>query len=836
MTFRILVIEDSLTVAGILCSALEDKGISSEYAASAEEGLQCLRDNHLSGTQYDALLLAWHLPDQNGGYVVDRILSSFPNDLIPIMIYSEKMEDEAFKLCSNKNTPIDLQFKSDLAYFPERMHTFLTLHSASVKDTNLGGSPVIDVSESEVVDEVANVKILLVDDSPTHSMKYSNALKKHGYTVYQAESVKLGMSLALEVRPTIAIVDYMMPFEKGDVLVRQLLANPKTEDCMVVMLSSRSDIQEEVLKAGALNLLSKDEPINIFLLRVQAIANGAIANRVNQQLHFFEEICEQMNIGFLRRCNKIYKPANRKMASIVASCPTLFSILDEIEVKPSELDLGCDRQSVFSNDEQKYLLDLTDSDGDTKNYIYTAFTLSDKSEAILLQDNTLIVDKNRQLALANKKLQQQALYDPLTGLANRILFQAQIIKSIELAKRKNEKLAILSIDLDYFKRVNDSLGHDSGDQLLGMVSERILSTCRDSDVVSRFGGDEFSILLSTDINDGEGCAVVAGKIITAIQRPFALTLGTVTVGVSVGIAIYPDDATNIETLCKYSDEALYLAKDSGRNNYQYYTKEISEKNKRRKQLEDAMRFGLENGNFYLCYQPRVDFVSGNICGVEVLLRCKTKELGQIYPDEFIPILEETWLIFPIFEWLIDEACQQFKRWQPFMIKPALLGINISPKQFEHQGNLVDIVQRSFLKHDLPAACMDIEITESLFINNSDITLEILLALRNLGCVITLDDFGTGYASLGYIKKYPIDVLKIDRLFIKDLPQAKDDEQLVDVILGIVSTMKMGVVAEGIETVEQRDLLRGKGCHSYQGYYFSKPVEAEGIDALFPGLK
>ncbi len=807
--YHILVIEDSATIAAVVGEAMSLKNISCDYAGSAEEGLDTVHQAADSdeAKNYDALLVDWHLPDHKGIYIVKKLQSEYGASTPPIMIYSEHMEEEAYSLCAENESLVDLQFKSDLQHLPERMLKFLMLKDVDISDGSL------------LAESAAKVEILLVDDSETQRHKYSSVLREQGYQVFEAGSVKKGMEVALDNSILVAIVDYMMPDETGDVLVRKLRANNETKNCIVVMHSSRNDIQEAALIAGARDLLYKDDPINIFILRVRAIVQGAMARNQNQELRFFQQISEQMNIGFLKSLGSGYQPANRIMESILKDCPDLFVTISKLDEK-----------------EGHQVFEIKEKNNRSRSFIYSQFTLDDGGQAILLQDNTLLAEKTRKLEKANKKLQHQALYDPLTQLANRALFNAQFIKSINLANRTNSKIALLCIDLDRFKYVNDSLGHDAGDHLLSKVAKRLESECRSSDTVARMGGDEFNVVLTTDIYCSDDCEVAADKIIRALSQPFQLEQGTVQIGASIGITIYPEDGVNIETLLGNADTALYLAKESGRDNYQFFTEELNCKKNRRQSLELAMRKALVNKEFYLCYQPRVEFSTGNICGLEVLMRCKSAALGEVYPDEFIPILEETRLIFPIFEWLLDEACENFKRWRHLLSEPALLAVNLSPRQFDQQKNLVEIIEKAAAKHQLPNSCIDIEITESLFILDNEKILQILEQLGDMGCVITLDDFGTGYASLGYLKQFPIDVLKIDRLFVKDLPEAKDDEQLIDVILGIVKTMNMKAIIEGIETEDQLNLLAKKGCDSYQGYYFSKPITADAIDAMLNSIE
>ncbi len=369
-SFHILIIEDSITIRAVVSEGLSQKGISADQAGNSEQGLIMLDKALNSDQPYDGILLDWHLPDHDGSYVVEKIRADKQNATLPIMIYSEHMDPEAYAMCTGKNALIDLQFKSELNRLPERMHKFLSLQQVGVNEKELSGR------QSEI-------SILLVDDSVTQLTKYAGVLREQGFTVHEASSVDEGLEIAIRVKPVIAIIDYMMPVKTGDVLVKDLLAHTETQLCIAVMHSSHSNIHEKVLKSGALDLINKDDPINIFTLRVNAIANNALERRKYQQLDLFVQISDQMNIGLLKGKGENLHPENAIMEEIIAQCPTVFSIIRNLE-SPSK----------------KQIFDIADIKGSMRSFIYSPFSLSDGTHAILLQDNTLLAERTRNLKQA----------------------------------------------------------------------------------------------------------------------------------------------------------------------------------------------------------------------------------------------------------------------------------------------------------------------------------------------------------------------------------------------------------------------------------------------------
>jgi diguanylate cyclase (GGDEF)-like protein/PAS domain S-box-containing protein len=428
-----------------------------------------------------------------------------------------------------------------------------------------------------------------------------------------------------------------------------------------------------------------------------------------------------------------------------------------------------------------------------------------------------------------KKLEQLAYNDTLTNLPNRAMLNVLLDMKIGDANRDGRKIALLFIDLDRFKYVNDTLGHSMGDLLLQEISRRLKLCVRRSDLVARQGGDEFVIVM--EISDADTAALVADKVINQVSRVVYLGDNRAYVGASIGIGIYPEDGTDVETLTKSADIAMYQAKEAGRNQYCFFDAEMNATSNRRLELEHAMRDALENDEFFLLYQPKVELKTGKMCGVEALVRWEHPTFGIISPDEFIAIAEDTGLIIPLGEWVMHTACNQASKWlQECPENPVRVSVNLSMRQFQ-SDELLDMVQNNLQTSGLPANLLDLEITESMLISDVNKTVSLLSDLRKLGLSISIDDFGTGYSSLGYLKRLPIQHLKIDRTFVRDIAHNEDDAAIIRAIISLGVSLDLNIVAEGVETEHQLNHLKLLECDEYQGYYFSRPVAAEEISGL-----
>lgn len=452
-----------------------------------------------------------------------------------------------------------------------------------------------------------------------------------------------------------------------------------------------------------------------------------------------------------------------------------------------------------------------------------------------------VLEHSIRYAIERKKAEDKILflayYDSLTSLPNRILFKDRLYQSLVMAKRHQRLLAILFLDLDNFKRINDTLGHHAGDELLKQVADRLSNYIRKSDsisrystdefsaVVARLGGDEFTILL-TEIAQVHDTIKVAQRILDAIAQPFDIEGQEVFITTSIGIAIYPIDGEDVDSLLKNCDTAMYHAKNEGRNNYKFYEQSLNKTALDILALENNLRKALDKHEFRVYYQPRIDIRTRNVVGFEALIRWQHSQKGIIPPSEFIPIAEETGLIIPIGEWVLNEACKQNKTWQAAGFAPVFISVNLSGKQFKQQ-NLIKVIDHAMSDVRLDPKYLELEITESI-IQDTKSTADILRELRNLGLKIAVDDFGTGYSSLSYLRRFPLDTLKIDRSFVKDIAKDPDSEAIVKAIIAMAHCLKLKVIAEGVETEEQLKFLSDEGCDEFQGYLISPPLPADEV--------
>jgi diguanylate cyclase (GGDEF)-like protein len=428
-----------------------------------------------------------------------------------------------------------------------------------------------------------------------------------------------------------------------------------------------------------------------------------------------------------------------------------------------------------------------------------------------------------------KRVEYLAYHDGLTGLPNRSLFSKLLSQSISEAHRYHKQLAVSFLDLDRFKQINDTLGHEAGDQLLQEVANRLRGCVRDSDTVARLGGDEFVVLLP-ELGDGMYAATVAQKILAVIAKPFVLIGREFRVTASIGISAYPQDGLDEQTLTKNADIAMYQAKAEGKNNFQFYSEKLNANSLARLTLESGLRHALERNEFRLHYQAKRDILSRRVTGMEALLRWEHPDLGVVAPMQFIPVAEETGLIVPIGKWVLRTACMQNVAWQRQGLPVLSIAVNLTARQFRDDQLLVD-VSAILAETGMDAKLLELEIAESLLTHDVENTLRILTAVKALGIRIAIDDFGTGYSSLATLQRFPLDTIKIDRSFVRDIAGGADDTGLADAIIAMGKSLSMTVVAQGVETKAQADFLRIHACDELQGFYFNKPMAAKEFTQL-----
>jgi diguanylate cyclase (GGDEF)-like protein len=428
--------------------------------------------------------------------------------------------------------------------------------------------------------------------------------------------------------------------------------------------------------------------------------------------------------------------------------------------------------------------------------------------------------------LAEKRAQFLAYYDALTRLPNRLLLRDRLGKALSAARRRHDKVALLFLDLDRFKIINDSLGHSVGDLLLQDVALRLQTWARDQDTVARVGGDEFLIVL-TAVKEIGDVAVAAQRIVDLMRGEFVVQNHTLSISCSIGISLYPEHGVDEETLIKNADAAMYDAKDRGRRSFRFFTEAMNAQVVERLTMENSLRSALDQGELSLVYQPQMDLRTGSIMGLEALLRWRNPVLGLVPPDKFIRIAENSGLIIPIGEWVLRTACSQARAWQEEGFPALPVAVNVSAVQFRQEG-FGDLIRRVLHESQLEPKYLEVELTESVLLSNEDLTFAVLHELKNMGLKLAIDDFGTGYSSLHYLRTFPVSRLKIDRSFIQDIPASADDEAITVAIISMARSLKLRVIAEGVETEAQVSFLREHQCDEIQGHYFSEPLSAKDV--------
>ena len=493
------------------------------------------------------------------------------------------------------------------------------------------------------------------------------------------------------------------------------------------------------------------------------------------------------------------------------------------------------RSFYFDENERDQVVDLLRENGTLSNHeirmrradgrpvwVLENVTLLERGEL----EGTIIDITERKVA--QEQIEYQAFHDVLTGLPNRRLFRDRMSVALAHARRQRGGVAVMYLDLDQVKLINDSLGHTAGDTLLLTVAQRLVACVRAEDTVARMGGDEFTILV-TQVCDRRGAETVAQKVLEAVAEPMNIDTHELFVTTSIGIAIYPDDGTDAEMLLQNADRAMYRAKEAGRNNYQYATPAAFDATGGRLSIESSLHHAFEREEFVVHYQPMVDIASGEMIGAEALVRWRHPQFGLMMPDDFIPIAEECGLIVPIGEWVLRTACRQMKLWHDAGYEHLRIAVNLSPRQFQ-QRDLVATIERTLAETQLRPESLDLEITESTAMQNAELSLGIMQRLKEMGVRISIDDFGTGYSSLSYLKRFPIDTVKIDQNFVRDLSDKSNDGAIISAVISMARVLKLAVIAEGVENQEQLDFLQRERCETIQGFLFSKPVPAEELEA------
>jgi diguanylate cyclase (GGDEF)-like protein len=688
--------------------------------------------------------------------------------------------------------------------------------------------------------------VLLADADDTARAALADVLRQEGFVILEAADGAEAIEHFRVSRPDLVILDTVIPETGGFEACTFIRETAGTDPVSILLLTDleEPDALERAFDTGATDFTTKSVSTAQIMLRVRFLLR---ARRKTREL--------------------LHSEARLEAAQRIAHLGTW-----EIEEGAADLALSREAARLLGLDEDPARLPLEeflarlDGAGETELgraiararrmgggfSVDCTLRLSDESQrALHVQAETIsgpegapvlagtIQDVTKREE-AQDQIRQLAYYDDLTGLPNRAFFNKTLHAALARARRRKDRLAVFFVDLDHFKRINDTMGHSAGDGLLQAVARRLLETVRKEDIVSRLGaddasgvarlgGDEF-ILLASDLKIAEEAAYVAQRILEAFRAPVPLGTGEVVVSASVGISLFPQDGENAEELLKNADAALYHAKDSGRNNYQFYNPRMNAAAFERLTLARSIRHALERNEFVLHYQPQVTPRDGRIAGVEALLRWQHPDLGLFRPAQFIAVAEECGLIQRIGEHVLDRACAQLDDWLAEGLPPVRMAVNISGRQF-HDPDFLVSVHKALWHARAPAEQIELEITESVLMDNAPATIEILRDLDAKGVRIAVDDFGSGYSSLSYLKRFPLDSLKIDRSFIRDVATDPQDAAIVSAVLGLARSLDLTAIAEGVETTDQRESLHELGCDLMQGYLFGKPMPAGEMKAL-----
>ncbi|HEU5361118.1 MAG TPA: EAL domain-containing protein [Candidatus Deferrimicrobiaceae bacterium] len=660
----------------------------------------------------------------------------------------------------------------------------------------------------------------MVDDDAGTRLLASASLKKAGFATMEAADGEDGVAAFDRFRPDVILLDVMMPRMDGFQACQAIRKRPGGDRVPVMMMTGLEDLASihRAYEVGATDFITK--PINWVILghRVSYLLR---ASRAFQDLTASEE----------------------KTRALMRAIPDLIfrigvdgTVLDLLSGDSSGKHTTVDRwagrklSEMISDGVAEEVFRHADQARETGEVGVFEYTLTHRGEQRNFEARVISIPDGESLFIARdvtdrKKAEDRLTYlayhDSLTELPNRVTFNERLILDLARAKRRKEVVGVLLIDLDRFKEVNDTLGHESGDHLLVAVARRLRETIRETDTLARLSGDEFCIILP-DQKDVNAALDAASRIRHAFMTPYRIGEHEIHMTASLGLSLFPHNGEAPDTLMKYADIAMFRAKALGRDTLQVFSEEMSIAVQERAKMEKGLRTAIERNEFRVFYQPEIDLETGLIVGAEALVRWNTSDDGMIPPMKFIPIAEETGAIIPMSEWIIRTACAQAKKWQDEGFSPFRISVNISARLFQ-QYDLAKTVLHILRQTGLEPNSLELEITESVAMQNMEASMETLWKLNEFSIRVAMDDFGTGYSSLAYLKKFPIQLLKIDRGFIRELDHNPEDRTIVQAIIAMAHTLKIDVVAEGVERPEQLDLLKSFGCGYAQGFYFGKPV-------------
>ncbi len=690
-------------------------------------------------------------------------------------------------------------------------------------------------------------RVLLVDDDGVTRLMVRRALERRAMQVTEAASGEQGIAMALAQPPDIIVLDAMMPGKDGFATCAELCAHPSCRHVPILMLAALADDKSIAMayEAGATDFYIKSTQTTLLVERVRHLLR---AGKLNKEL-----ATSQVHLAKAQRLARLgsfqWRPQHRRITGSAECFRILAIVAQPFDIEEERL-FGQFAASDPESIRGRIYADLRDQGifcgefdlvvaNDMRRHIQIeaeAEVYAD-GEVSIVHGTVQDITERRQ---AEEQVRRLANYDTLTGLPNRNLFAQRFERALAAARRGHSQLAVMFVDLDRFKVVNDTLGHRAGDSLLCEVAARLNRCVRGGDSVTRFGedethssvarlgGDEFIVLL-TALEHVDDASKVADRMLEALRQPLVVDDQEIWISASVGIASYPKDGETAETLLMRADSAMYSAKANGRDGHKLYTPSLDSRGLDLFRLEADLRKALDRNEFRLHYQPIINVTSGKIVGAEVLMRWQHGD-KLIPPGDFIPLAEETGLIIPMGEWAIEQACKTVKAWHELGLDPIYVAVNLPGSHFQRR-NLVRVVADILDKTGFKSNCLHIEITETVLMKAIDQILPIFDALRELGVHFAIDDFGTGYSSLAYLKRLPIHTLKIDRSFIKDIAVDSDDEVIVSAIIGLARSLNLSVVAEGVETAAQMAFLNMFSSTLMQGFLFSRPVVEQQFEEL-----
>jgi PAS domain S-box-containing protein len=702
--------------------------------------------------------------------------------------------------------------------------------------------------------------VLIVDDDEGARILTEIALTNAEFRVVQAENGKEALDVFRATQPDIVLLDVSMPVMDGFRACLELRQLQGGDNVPVLMLTGHDDVNSinRAYEVGATDFLTKSSNWEMIAHRVRYMLRAARAfSELEKNRESLSSAQRMAHIGGWE-----WQAASNRFFLSAEVCDMLGLTAIDSEGSYERFTSYIDsedrervRQSVIEAlrgarpYDVHHRLRLPDG---TVRHVHAKAEVSFDAGGRALGMRGTIQDVTER-RLAEQKIHSLAYYDSLTGLPNRVMFRDQLERSIALCAREGTQLAVMFLDLDKFKRINDTLGHSVGDQLLAAAAKRIIRSVRSSEMVSRdgsevsvaddapdgeeaiplnvarLGGDEFTLYLA-GVGEPQNAARVARRILRELARPFMLGQHEIFVSGSIGIAVCPDDGKDVEALLGNADVAMYHAKEQGRNNYQFYSRPMNAEAFQKLSLEGHLRKALERDEFVLYYQPVVCVASGAVVGAEALIRWQHPDMGLVSPVEFIPLAEETGLIVPIGEWVLREACSQAATWQHIGMRPMKVSVNLSGVDFRHRA-MPQKVARALESSGLDPSCLKLELTESVLMRDIETTLLILKQLNDLGVQLSIDDFGTGYSSFSYLRRFPLHTLKIDRSFVRDIPGHQDVAAITKAIIAMGHSLKLNVIAEGVEIQPQLEYLQELGCDEYQGYLFSAAIPSAQFEDL-----